>query len=227
METASAGWADTGPGNQSACLVERAARGDQSAWDELVRRYSGMLWRVARGHRLSREDAADAVQITWLRLAEHIHQIRDPRRISGWLMTTVTRECIRLCPRRPAALPLDDVRLSAGERAQPEVLVEAADDRRLLLVAFNRLPATQRLLLEALTASPPSSYADVARELGVPKGSIGPTRQRALSRLRTEVAALLTGTAARHRISVAASMNQSATSLVPAEAAHGTPRDNM
>jgi len=190
-----AAWADPGSVGQPAGLVERAAHGDQSAWDELVRLHSPTLWRVARGYRLSREDAADAVQVTWLRLAEHIHQIPDPRRISSWLVTTIRRESIRL-RRLRATLPLDQVRpdqvrLAADESDQPEVA--AVTDELLLLAAFNRLPDRDRLLLGALMASPPSSYAEVARELGLSRGSIGPTRQRALSRLRSEIAALTAG----------------------------------
>jgi len=186
-----AAWTDTGTWDQSGILVERAARGDQSACDQLVHRYSGMLWRVARGYRLSREDAGDAVQVTWLRLAERIQQIRDPNGISGWLLTTVRRECIHLCQHnRRVSLCLDKVDLPADEREQPEAVVESAAERELLLAAFNRLPAPHRLLLGTLMASPPPSYAEVARALGMPHGSIGPTRQRALARLRREIAAL-------------------------------------
>jgi len=182
-----AAWADPGSVGRPAGLVERAAHGDQSAWDELVRLHSPTLWRVARGYRLSREDAADAVQVTWLRLAEHIHQIPDPHRISSWLVTTIRRESIRL-RRLRATLPPDQVR-PAADADQPEAVADVTDEQ-LLLTAFNRLPDRDRLLLGALMASPPSSYAEVARELGLPRGSIGPTRQRALRRLRSEIAAL-------------------------------------
>jgi RNA polymerase sigma factor (sigma-70 family) len=196
---------DTRSCKQPDTLVERAMRGDQSAWDQLVCQHSPMMWRVARGHRLSREDAADVVQMTWLRLAEHIVRTRDPIRISSWLMTTVRRECIRLCRRRRATMCLDDAGPSAEEREQPDAVVESTDEQRLLLVAFNRLPARHRLLLGALIASPSSSYADIARELGVPLGSIGPTRQRALARLRREIATQLTGTAGPHPSAISTS----------------------
>jgi RNA polymerase sigma factor (sigma-70 family) len=191
MDVATAVRADTGTGQQSGILVERAARGDQSAWDQLVRRYSAMLWRVARTYGLPQEDAGDAVQITWLRLAEHIQQIRDPNRISGWLLTTVRRECIPLYRRnRRVILCLDNVDVPADERDQPENVVESAAERDLLLAAFNRLPTPHRVLLAALMASPPPSYTEVARALGMPRGSVGPTRQRALARLRSEIAVL-------------------------------------
>jgi RNA polymerase sigma factor (sigma-70 family) len=127
--------ARTGYGEQPERLAERATRGDQSAWDHPVRQYSPMLWRLARGYRLSEQDAADAVQTTWLRLAEHVHRIRDPSRISNWLTTTVKRECLQPCLRRRTVC-LDDTEVAADEAERPDVIVQSADDRRLLLAAF-------------------------------------------------------------------------------------------
>src|SRR3712207_8783081 len=72
-------------------LVRRAVRGDQRAWQEIVDEYGGLVWSVARGFRLSEAQMADAVQTTWLRLVEHLAEIREPERLPGWLRTTTRR----------------------------------------------------------------------------------------------------------------------------------------
>src|SRR5215831_13070195 len=76
-------------------LVDQASAGDSDAWDELVDRFSGMVWAVARGHGLSSADAADVSQTTWLRLVEHLDRIREPERVGAWLATTARHECLR------------------------------------------------------------------------------------------------------------------------------------
>ncbi|MGH8910761.1 MAG: sigma-70 family RNA polymerase sigma factor, partial [Egibacteraceae bacterium] len=86
-------------------LVRAAAEGDESAWDQLVERFNGLVWAVARGHRLSDADAADVAQATWLRLVEHIDRVRDPERLGDWLATTARRECLRLLRRAGRVQP--------------------------------------------------------------------------------------------------------------------------
>ena len=92
-------------------LVKNAAAGDQDAWDALVARYNNLLWSVARGYRLERSDAADVVQIAWLRLVEHLPKVRDPERVGAWLATTVRRECLQVIARSAPGL--------AGGRRDP------------------------------------------------------------------------------------------------------------
>src|SRR5688572_28663305 len=77
-------------------VVQAAADGSQSAWDELVDRYAGLVWSVCRAHRLSQADAADVSQTVWLRLVEHLHRLRDPERVVSWLATTARHECYRV-----------------------------------------------------------------------------------------------------------------------------------
>ena len=76
-------------------LVARVRAGDPVAWQSLTDRYTNLLWAVARGMRLSRADAADVVQTTWLRLLENIGRLTDPPRVGAWLATTARRECLR------------------------------------------------------------------------------------------------------------------------------------
>ena len=75
-------------------LVERAIKGEQSAWDAITDRFNDLLWAIARSHRLDRDEASDVVQTVWLRLIEHLDRIREPERLAGWLSATARHECI-------------------------------------------------------------------------------------------------------------------------------------
>ncbi|MGH3665742.1 MAG: RNA polymerase sigma factor [Egibacteraceae bacterium] len=168
-------------------LVRAAAGGDQPSWDVLVGRYSGLLWAVARGHRLSNADAADVVQTTWLRCVEHLGGLRDPERLGAWLATTARRECLRVLRQSGRAIPTDDDHtLDPLDPAEPtpEDRVVRADRDRLLWAAVDALGDRCRLLLRVLMADPPPAYDEVGAALQMPIGSIGPTRARCLDRLR-------------------------------------------
>jgi RNA polymerase sigma factor (sigma-70 family) len=163
-------------------LVWRASEGDRWAWERLVEQYARLIWALTRDFKLTESDAADVFQVTWLRLLEHIDRLEQPARVGSWLAATARRECLRNMAARKKlvlvhdATALDDVavhqRLLAGERTQ--------DVRQ----ALAQLPPQWRQLLELLMADPPASYAQISSQLGLPVGSIGPTRGRCLARLR-------------------------------------------
>ena len=169
-------------------LVSRASAGDQEAWNALVDRYASLLWSVCRAHRLSGADAGDVVQTTWLRLVEHLGRIEDPERLPGWLATTARRECLQLLRRsgREQVGFDDDAALDVvDERSEPLDARLLADERDAALWScFERLSERCRRLLRVLMAAEPPAYADVSAALGMPIGSIGPTRGRCLQRLR-------------------------------------------
>jgi RNA polymerase sigma factor (sigma-70 family) len=185
-------------------LVRGAAGGDEVAWRGLVERFSGLVWAVARAYRLTHADAADVYQTTWLRLAEHIRRIDHPDRVGAWLATAARRECLQSLRSTARTTPTDDMdRLDAspavGNPTEETVLAaeqerEDADRAAVVWRALGRLSARCRELLRVLMASPPPSYAEVAAALGLPVGSIGPTRARCLQRLREEVAGITGGT---------------------------------
>lgn len=164
-----------------------AARGDQAAWDALVRQFSGLLWSIARAYRLSDADAADAVQCTWIKLVEHLDRITEPERLAGWLATTARHECLQLI-RRSGRLP-EPAEIEDSPDPSPPVdhaLLVGERDEALWRV-FDGLPDRCRRLLRVLMASPPPAYAEVALALDMPVGSIGPIRQRCLHRLKALV----------------------------------------
>ena len=167
-------------------LLEAAARGDQASWDALVERYAGLLWSIARAHRLSDADAADVVQTTWLKLVEHLGRIKDPERLSGWLATTARHECLRQIRRTDRERPTDDQVWQSEPAPGPAVDASLLLGERdaALWRALEKLPDQCRRLLRVLMATPPPSYAEVAAALDMRIGSIGPTRQRCLGRLR-------------------------------------------
>jgi RNA polymerase sigma factor (sigma-70 family) len=168
-------------------LVWRAAAGDLRAWEELVDRYARLIWSITAEFKLVESDAADVVQTTWLRLLEHIDRIAYPDRLGSWLAATARHECLRsLAARKRVLLGHDEDELQNTVAHGPEVDERLlADERaRVVQAALTRLPRRHQRLLEMLMADPPASYAEISDQLGLPVGSIGPTRGRCLARLR-------------------------------------------
>lgn len=182
---------ERGPGGAEetglAELVGEAATGDEQAWSALVDRFSGLVWSVTRAFRLSRDDAADVYQTTWLRFVEHLGHIREPERVGSWLATTTRRQCIVTLEKAGRAVPteFEDSQLLAPDRtSELDAVLDAGQDRAALREAFDDLPERGRALLRVLSADPAPSYAEAAAVLDMPIGSIGPTRARCLERLR-------------------------------------------
>ena len=176
---------------QNAALVRAAAAGDSKAWDALVSRYVALLWSIAFRHGLSENDAADVVQNTWLRLFEHIDDVREPARVGSWLATTAQRESLRIVAQHQRTVPSDDEATFDGADRLQAPLDEGLLARELASqaqAALETLPPTWRALVVALTQDPPLSYEEIVADLGVPIGSIGPTRGRCVRRLRELVA---------------------------------------
>jgi RNA polymerase sigma factor (sigma-70 family) len=172
-------------------LVRSAADGDSDAWNEIVRRFSAMVWAVARGHRLSAADAADVSQTTWLRLVEHLDRIEHPERIGAWLATTARHESLRVLRVASRQIPSsDDVSFEAAlpTMDSPERALVTAERDRELWELISQLPTRCQLILQLLSGDEPLSYAELGAVLDMPVGSIGPTRQRCLEHLRRETA---------------------------------------
>jgi RNA polymerase sigma factor (sigma-70 family) len=157
------------------------------AWERLVDQFSRLIWSITGEFRLVESDAADVVQTTWLRLLEHIHRIEYPERVGSWLAATARHECLRsLTARKRVVLGHDQAELDDPVAHEPEVDARLIADERAQVVrdAVSRLPRRWQRLLELLTDDPPASYAEISDQLGLPIGSIGPTRGRTLARLR-------------------------------------------
>lgn len=168
-------------------LVIRARQGDRSAWGSLVERHTSLLWGIARSYRLGTADAADVVQTVWLRLVEHLDTIKEPERLVGWLATTARHECLRVLRRSGRELVgVVDAATDVADDLAPELdasLLTLERDR-VLWRCFARLPERCQRLLRVLMVADPPAYQEISQSLGLPIGSIGPTRMRCLTRLR-------------------------------------------
>ncbi|MEU4193352.1 sigma-70 family RNA polymerase sigma factor [Kribbella sp. NPDC026611] len=165
-------------------LVAGIRSDDPVAWTALADRYTNLLWFIARGMRLNTEDAADAIQTTWLRLVERIDSVRQPESIGSWLATTMRHECLAVLRRR-SKVEITELVDDVPDEDDPldHALLHREQDSALWR-AFRSLKPRCRTLLRVLMADPPPSYEEVAAALDMRIGSIGPTRQRCLAALR-------------------------------------------
>ena len=166
-------------------LLRRVIDGDERAWDEVVDRFAGLVWIVARSYRLSSAATDDVVQTVWLRLAEHANRIRQPERLASWLATTTRNEALRVIRGNSRLSPQATVE-DYAEQTTPSVEERVSDDATLAAVlrAFGQLSPEDQQLMRLLSAVPPLDYQTIAEMLGRPIGSIGPTRARCLERLK-------------------------------------------
>jgi RNA polymerase sigma factor (sigma-70 family) len=169
-------------------LVARARDGDHQAWDALIERYAPLVWSICRRHRLSRADADDVAQSVWLRLVDQLDRVREPAALPGWLATTTRRECLRVLSaasgRHATVYALDFESLPDPRAGTADQELLAAERHAALREAFSQLPSHGQQLLTLLIADPPVPYADISTRLGIPVGSIGPTRSRYLNKMR-------------------------------------------
>jgi RNA polymerase sigma factor (sigma-70 family) len=165
-------------------LVARAAGSDQTAWDELVERYSPLVWSICCRYRLSSEDVEDVGQSVWLRLVEQIGNLREPAALPGWLATTTQRECLRVLRKHDRLVPLPDELPPTADDAVIEEEIMVAERNAALRAAFAELPPRCRQLLSMLMSDPPQPYARISVILQIRVGSIGPQRARCLQQLR-------------------------------------------
>jgi RNA polymerase sigma factor (sigma-70 family) len=182
-------------GSEISELVTGAREGDQDSWSELVERHQPIIDAVTRRYRLGREDAADLSQTVWLQLTCHLDTIRDPRALPGWIKVTAEREAFRLIRVARRTISLEPITGCYEGQSSPaelrfssladEVDVDLLrhEERVAIREGLATLKPNQRELLLMLVAEPAVSYAEISAELGVPIGSIGPTRARCLRKL--------------------------------------------
>jgi RNA polymerase sigma factor (sigma-70 family) len=166
-------------------LLQRVAARQPGAWAELVRCYTPLLRSRTRRYRLQDADAHDVMQTTWMRLAENIDRIHTPEHLGGWLATVVSRECQRVGRERGRVLLAEDAGVTdAAPEPGPEQRAVDGDVAGRVRDAVAALPPRRRDLVRALFADDRRPYTEIARALGVPIGSLGPTRARTLRELR-------------------------------------------
>lgn len=177
--------------DEAAELFREFQGGKRSQIEPLVRLLNPTLWHLARGCGLERADAEDVIQTTWLTLVKKAEGIRDPQAVLAWLGTSVRREAWRVAGERRREAPRQDA----------EVLVQVQDpapgpDETLLMdesqhqlwMHISRLTPRCQAILRVVSRGGPPDYAALSETLGIPVGSIGPTRGRCLAALRQALA---------------------------------------
>ncbi|MEU4803972.1 sigma-70 family RNA polymerase sigma factor [Actinosynnema sp. NPDC023587] len=172
-------------------LFVSARDGDREALGRIVEVLTPVLWQVARAQGLDRERAADAVQTTWLRLLGAMAGIHSPRALTSWLVTVTKRESWTLRDeqrgRELLGVAPDEQLPDPGPR--PDEQAVFTDRRARLWEAVGRLSHRCRELLRIVAFVRRAEYAEISAALGMPRGSIGPTRGRCLAQLRKQLLA--------------------------------------
>lgn len=180
----------------SAVLVQRCLQGDAGAWRALVERYARLVHSIPARQGFAPAEVEDVGQEVFLALAQNLHAIQDAERLPAWLLTTTRRVCWRLAARRRSEQPLEEVGDGDGEERfsrrelisplpTPEDALEGWNRQEALYAALDKLPDRCRQLLTLIFLDPQEpSYDEISAALGMPKGSIGPTRNRCLGQLR-------------------------------------------
>ena len=188
---------------EDSALVARCRAGDASAWETLVLRYQRLVYAVARRAGLDEQAAADVFQTVFLRLLQQLPRIAQPERLQAWIVTTAKREAwlqrrrgerlVSMTIAEPEGISpfafsgsavLGEEWEVADEAPGPDETVAHWQQIAQVQGALEHLDIPCRRLLQALFADDGSSYDQIARRLGVPVGSIGPTRARCLAKLR-------------------------------------------
>jgi RNA polymerase sigma factor (sigma-70 family) len=186
-----------------AALIARCREGDGTAWAALVRRYQRIVYAIVRRTGADEHAAADVFQTVFSRLLAHLPRLTQPERLQAWIVTTAKREALRtrhLGQRTVSMTRADDGDDAAGAALEDTLrddapLAEEAlaqlQQLDLLRTGLERLDARCRELLTLLFRDDDErpAYDEVARRMGAPIGSIGPTRSRCLAKLRRLVEA--------------------------------------
>lgn len=172
---------------RAAALFVRWRGGDVRAMDDLVRLMTPLLWHVVRAYGLDSALAEDVVQTTWLTLVRRHETIADPQAVSGWLTMCARREAWRVgkLHRRADAVEDDQLEVHLPAQESAEQTASTGDESRRLWTAVAQLNGRCQRLLRIVAFEERPDYARIAQDLDMPVGSIGPTRQRCLGKLRS------------------------------------------
>jgi RNA polymerase sigma factor (sigma-70 family) len=185
------GRTDTGLAGTIAAALQAHRAGERDAMAALVRRVTPLLWHVARGFRLDTGTAEDVVQNTLLAFVRHSDEIAEPQAALRWMVVTARREALRAVTLRDRVELFDETArtVPAPEDEEPERLAMASATHRVLWRHVARLPERCQLLLRVIAFADRPDYAALSAAIGMPIGSIGPTRGRCLAKLRLMLAA--------------------------------------
>lgn len=179
------------PLETDAALVARCREGDGPAWEALVHRYQRLVYAIVMRMQFDEHAAADVFQIVFTRLLDHLPRLTDPNRLQAWIVTTAKRESLLHRKRAQRVVSLtpesdDDAEMEIVDDALlPEDALESLQQQNRVRDAMEALDLRCRELLSLLyTDDEKTAYEEIAEQLGIAVGSIGPTRARCLGKLR-------------------------------------------
>ena len=173
-------------------LLAECRRGDESAWEALVKRYQRLIYTISRRAGLDAEQSAEVFQDVFMTLLERLDSIEQPERLQAWLVTTARRKSLRVLYNEKSLQPLNErdeedeeaIAERADEALLPDEVLMRIEEQHRVRTAVESLDKRCRQLLSLLFySSEPLSYAEVAQAMGTSEGSIGPTRARCLKKL--------------------------------------------
>jgi RNA polymerase sigma factor (sigma-70 family) len=168
-------------------LIEVCLKGGGQAWEALLIRYQRLIYSIPLRYGLSEHDANDIFQNVSLLLWENLGRVRDRGRLGAWLVITTRRECWRMMRQhRQNVTNLEERLLDKVSRTGPqsEDAFLALEQQSQVRTAIEYLGEPCRdLLIMLFYAEPRPAYSEIAQNLALPEGSIGPTRSRCLEKL--------------------------------------------
>ena len=175
--------------SRAAEVFQRYRDGDSQAMGELVTMLTPILWHTVRAQRLDKESTEDVLQTTWLALVRSAEAVADPRAVLQWLIVSARREAWRVMRGQSRQLPyeIDEDALQTPDDELPESVVLRGTSEKVLWSHVAGLPERCRALLRVIAFADRPDYPELARSLGMPIGSIGPTRGRCLAKLRASL----------------------------------------
>jgi RNA polymerase sigma factor (sigma-70 family) len=172
--------------------IAAVMRSDEQAWNALIERHQHIIDGVCRRYRLRPEDAADVSQTVWMKAIDNLDRIRDLRAMPGWIKTTATRAACTVLRSRGRLTLLDVSENNSADwsplapgpfSSEVDARMLHAERRAAVRDGLAELTESHRTLLSLLVADPPITYQQISDQLGLPMGSIGPTRARCLRKL--------------------------------------------
>ncbi|MDN5790759.1 MAG: sigma-70 family RNA polymerase sigma factor [Micrococcales bacterium] len=159
--------------------------GERERLSDLVDLVTPVLWNVARSQGASGPTSEDAIQTAWLQLVTHANSVQEPGAVLGWLVVVVKREVWRLCRGARREIGVEEVPEAPAQQLDPEAESILNERQRVLWQHISRLTPRCQELLRVIAFADRPDYGAIAASLGMPVGSIGPTRGRCLHKLRT------------------------------------------
>ena len=173
-------------------LLISCRRGDESSWQALVDRYQRLIYAIPRRAVLNEDLASEVFQEVFVTLFEKMNEINEPDRLHAWLVTTARRKTWRLVSKERASHSTNAGDGDAGDEAlavvdnallPDETLVRLEEQHRIRTALTDLDPRCRQILTMLYYQAEPPPYSDVATAMGMPEGSIGPTRARCLKKL--------------------------------------------